>query len=69
MLSGLMSGLSDELCNGVKGSSLDVFLDQAEDEDVSALQGSSKTRPFERCEDKHQREEVERAIFLSSLMG
>ena len=69
MLSGLMSGLSDELCNGVKGSSLDVFLDQAEDEDVSALQGSSKTRPFERCEDKHQREEVERAIFLSNLMG
>ena len=68
MLSGLMSGLSDELCNGVKGSSLDVFLDQAEDEDASALQGS-KTRPFERCEDKHQREEVERAIFLSSLMG
>ena len=66
MLSGLMSERSDELCTGVKGPTLDVFLEEA---DASALQGSSKTKPFERCEDKHQREEVERAIFLSSLMG
>ena len=69
MLSRLMSGLSADICNGVKGASLNVFLDEAEDADASALQGSSRTKPFERCEDDHQREEVERAMFLSSLMG
>ena len=30
MLSGFMSELSDELCTGVKGPTLDVFLDEAE---------------------------------------
>jgi hypothetical protein len=69
MLSGLTSGLSDDICNGAKGASLNVFLDEAEDADASALQGSSRTKPVERCEDDHQREEVERAMILSSLMG
>jgi hypothetical protein len=69
VLSELMSGLSDAICNSAKGASLDVFLDKAEGADASALQGSSRTKRFERCEDDHQREEVERAIFLSSLMG
>ena len=69
MLSERMSGLSDDICNGAKGASLNVFLDEAEDADASALQGSSRTKPFERDEDDHQREEVERAMFLSSLMG
>jgi len=64
-----MSGLSDDICNGVKDASLNVFLDEAEDAEAGALQGSSRTKPFERREDDHQREEVERAMFLSSLMG
>jgi hypothetical protein len=68
MYSGLMSGLSD-ICNDAKGASLNVFLDEAADANASALQGSSKTKPFEGCEDEHQREEVERAMFLSSLRG
>jgi hypothetical protein len=63
-----MSGLSDDICNGTKGASLNVCLDEAEDADASALQGS-RIKPFERCEDDHQREEVERAMFLSRLMG
>jgi hypothetical protein len=69
MFSGPMSGLSDDICNDAKGASLNVFLDEAEDADASVLQGSSRTKPFERCEDYHRREEVERAMFLSSLMG
>jgi hypothetical protein len=69
MLRRLMSKLSDDICNDAKGASLNVFLDEAEDADASTLQGSSRTKPFERCEDDHQREEVERAMFLSSLMG
>jgi hypothetical protein len=69
MFSGLMSGLSDDICNNAKGASLNVFLDEAEDADASALPGSSRPKPFEGCEDKHKREEVERVMFLSSLMG
>jgi len=64
-----MSGRSKDICNGAKGASLNVLLDEAEDADASALQGSSRTKPFERCEDEHQREEVERAMFMSTLMG
>ena len=69
MFSGPMSGLSDDICNDAKGASLNVFLDEAEDADASVLQGSSRTKPFERCKDDHRREEVEQAMFLSSLMG
>lgn len=69
MFSGLMSGLAEDICNNAKGASLNVFLDEAEDADANALPGSSRTKPSLGCEDKHQREEVERAMFLSSLMG
>jgi hypothetical protein len=68
MLRRLMSKLSDDICNDAKGASLNVFLEEAEDADASALQGNSRTKPFERCEDD-QEEDVERAMFLSSLMG
>jgi len=64
----LMSKLSDDLCNDAKGAFLNVYLDESEDAEARALQGS-RTKPFERCDDDHQREEVERAMFLSSLMG
>jgi hypothetical protein len=69
MFSGFMSGLSDDICNDAKGASLNVFLNEAADADASALQGSSRTKPFEGCDDEHQREVVERAMFLSSLRG
>jgi len=37
MLSELMSGRAEDICNGAKGASLNVSLEQAEDADASAL--------------------------------